>query len=493
MAQYPYTNFHDFNLDWILDQIKTMLAEWQSTRADWETLQQDHDALRAEWTQFQADLQTWLENNVPIEIRDQLLEMVNDGTIYNIILNGDTEHPEPIKAAVETWLDDHGAVTEGYVVDNTLTIEGAAADAEATGEAVRVTLPFKLGKWERGYVSSSGTDAGSTSAAYIRIPTPSFRNFPRTIKYSIPENYRLRLVLYSSTSESYYNGPWLTGTGNYTFPEQVTAFRTFLSNVSGETAIPLSLGDSVLITYDVAIGDYLAEQVEAINPDHTDFSMVTDFGVIGDSWASGSLHYPTSPTYIGSYPQSWPQILARKSGARAINFSKGGLSSKTWLTDANGLPFLLANDPLPLYIIALGINDNTQINAGTLALGTIDDVHTDDFTQNPDTFFGDYGRIIGNIKAHAPNAKIICVSVMRVKERANMDSRIAAIADKYGIPFIDLSQDVYFTSRDFYNAIYDGHPVAYGYGGIANRMEKLICKTILSNPEYWSTYKPFGA
>lgn len=493
MTQYPYTNFHDYNLDWILDQIKTMLAEWVSTRADWNTMQADNTALRAEWAQFQADMQAWLDTNVPAEIREELLEMVNDGTIYNIILNGDTEHPEPIKAAVESWLNEHGAVTEGYLVDDTLSEAGAAADAEATGEAVRVTLPFKLGKWEYGYVSSNGTDGGSTSTTNIRIPGPSFTNFPRTINYSIPENYRLRLVIYSSATGSYSNGPWLTGTGNYTFAAQVTNFRMFLANVSGESAIPLTLGDSVLITYEVAIGDYLAEQVEAINPDHTDFSMVTDFGVIGDSWASGSLHYPTSPTYIGSYPQSWPQILARKSGARAINFSKGGLSSKTWLTDSTGLPFLLANDPLPLYIIALGINDNTQIEAGTLALGTIDDVHVDDFTQNPDTFFGDYGKIIGNIKAHAPDAKIICVSVMRVNERANMDTRIAAIADKYGIPFIDLSQDDYFTSRDFYNAIYNGHPVAYGYGGIAKQMEKLICKTILSNPKYWSTYKPFEA
>lgn len=490
MMQFPGTNFHDLNLDWVIDQVKTMITEWATTREDWDELSQDFDRLRQEWADEVVTLNAWLTNNVPFEVAVQLRTMINNGEIFDIIYTGNAEHQDPIGEAVAAWLAERIHPESGYALDSAFTDPNAAAQASAVGEAVRVTLPFRLGKWERGYVTSNGQNGNDASA--IRIPFPTIRNFPRKINYSIPENYRLRLVLHSSATGNWANGPWLTATGTYTFNENVDIIRMHLGSTAGETNFPLSVGDNVIITYDAAISDYLAAQAEVINPDDTDFSMVTDFGVIGDSWASGYLCYPNN-VVIRSYAQSWPQTLARKSGNRVVNFSKDGLYTRSWLTDNVGLPFLLASDPLPLYIINLGINDNTQITNGTLAVGTIDDVHIEDYTQNPDTFFGNYGRIIGNIQAHAPNAKIICVSVMRLAERANMDSRIAAIAAKYGLPFIDLSQDEYFTSRAFYNAIYADHPVAYGCGGIANRMGKLICRTILSDPNYWSTYKPLDA
>jgi lysophospholipase L1-like esterase len=184
---------------------------------------------------------------------------------------------------------------------------------------------------------------------------------------------------------------------------------------------------------------------------------------------------------------SWPQILARQTGSQAVNFTKGGLSTKTWLENTTwGLAKLLATEAQQLYIIALGINDSTQIGAGTLSLGTIADVDTEDYTQNPNTFYGNYGRIIGNILAHAPYAKIACLSVARLNERG-MDTHIKAIADKYGLPFIDLTSDPYFTSTVYYGSIISNHPLTYGYAGMAKAIERLICLDVIENP-YWDTY-----
>lgn len=42
--------------------------------------------------------------------------------------------PEYVTAAVEAWLSEHVDPSTGYVLDDTLTVEGAAADAEAVGD-----------------------------------------------------------------------------------------------------------------------------------------------------------------------------------------------------------------------------------------------------------------------------------------------------------------------------------------------------------------------
>lgn len=46
------------------------------------------------------------------------------------------------------------------------------------------------------------------------------------------------------------------------------------------------------------------------------------------------------------------------------------------------------------------------------SVGTIDDIHNDDFTKNVETFYGCYGKIIAQVKNHASKAKLIMVKIM---------------------------------------------------------------------------------
>lgn len=141
MAQYPYTNFHDFNLDWILDQIKTMLAEWQSTRADWNALQQDHDALRTEWTAFKAEILAFVDENVPVEVANVIRAMADDGTLLQIITEDEGEG-SALSDAVGAWLAAHITQETGYVVDTSLTVTGAAADAKTVGDKFGTVVSY---------------------------------------------------------------------------------------------------------------------------------------------------------------------------------------------------------------------------------------------------------------------------------------------------------------------------------------------------------------
>ena len=44
MEQYPGTNFHDLNLDWLLEEMQALREEWEAWRAEHEETEVDEDA-----------------------------------------------------------------------------------------------------------------------------------------------------------------------------------------------------------------------------------------------------------------------------------------------------------------------------------------------------------------------------------------------------------------------------------------------------------------
>jgi lysophospholipase L1-like esterase len=401
----------------------------------------------------------------------------------------DTETVIPVESA-----DDYLTITYDHVMnvhtDKTLSLSNRPADAKIVGQRiadiVNVQRDIPL-VWERGDVSSTGNNTSSGSLVVIRTKLPAIHAEYPTIYYSVDSGYKMTVWKNDDGTQSVTSK--LTGDGSFTFGGE-GVFRLTLRHTD-DSEIDPSDGSHVRIygieDLKTTVND-LTERVDKSDYESfMSFSIFQKFGVIGDSFASGSLHHPDDGGWTGNYDMSWPQILARQTGSQAVNFTKGGLSTKTWLENTTwGLAKLLATEAQQLYIIALGINDSTQIGAGTLSLGTIADVDTEDYTQNPNTFYGNYGRIIGNILAHAPYAKIACLSVARLNERG-MDTHIKAIADKYGLPFIDLTSDPYFTSTVYYGSIISNHPLTYGYAGMAKAIERLICLDVIENP-YWDTY-----
>ena len=113
---FPYTNFQDLNLDWIMRNVKTALLN-------------SSDAVETA-NNLKNFVETYFDNlDVQQEINEKIDEMVESGEFLDTF---DQLLPE----IIEQWLEDNITPTTP-VVDASLTISGAAADAKATGDRIR--------------------------------------------------------------------------------------------------------------------------------------------------------------------------------------------------------------------------------------------------------------------------------------------------------------------------------------------------------------------
>lgn len=133
---------------------------------------------------------------------------------------------------------------------------------------------------------------------------------------------------------------------------------------------------------------------------------------VGDSLSSGEFEYRTEKVEHGfadMFEYSWGQYIARATGARVYNFSRGGMSAHWYLHDfAEESGFWNAELAAQAYIIALGVND--IINAKN-PIGSIDDVDMSDYRNNKESFAGEYATIIQRYKEIQPRAKFFLMTM----------------------------------------------------------------------------------
>lgn len=118
--QFPYSNFHEFNLDQIIKIMKEMQTEWENTKTEWASYKDFID-------NYFANLD--LDEETEKALRTLLAEGALDPVIDPII-----------SAAAAAWLADHITQPTTPAIDTSLTVAGAAADAKATGDADAVLL-----------------------------------------------------------------------------------------------------------------------------------------------------------------------------------------------------------------------------------------------------------------------------------------------------------------------------------------------------------------
>lgn len=204
--KYPYTDFHELNLDWFLAQFKQLKDDWTVLAADnaefKATMTQKFDTLDHTVQTFTTFVSDYFDNlDVQQEINNKLNEMVADGTLDDLLQPYvDTLIPSTVTA----WLDDNvNPVGSAVMIDKTLSISGSAADAAVAGD-------LRKGFNAQGFIESWAP--AFTKGSYVRGAdgsTGSNNSYARSTSLTTGNKRRAAVILDSATYEMYvsYYGP----------------------------------------------------------------------------------------------------------------------------------------------------------------------------------------------------------------------------------------------------------------------------------------------
>lgn len=170
------------------------------------------------------------------------------------------------------------------------------------------------------------------------------------------------------------------------------------------------------------------------------------WAVCGDSFTAGggTGTILTEGKYAG-HNYTYPWIIGNRTGIEIYNFSEGGrtlaypeepYNFENSLTNPNA-NWYYRNIPSDTdYItIYLGINDEHHATGDNrIPIGTVDDNTTN-------TYLGAWNVVLKWLIQHRPNAHIGMIVTNGIQGHDNYRQGQIAIANKYGIPYIDLNGD----------------------------------------------------
>lgn len=224
-------------------------------------------------------------------------------------------------------------------------------------------------------------------------------------------------------------------------------------------------------------------------------SLFHTVGCIGDSLSSGECAYTKedgTTGYKDLYEHSWGQYLARMTGNTYHNFSKGGLTTKTWLASSYATECFDSEHLCDAYFIGLGQNDKNV----SMTVGTTADIDLSDYNNNSDTYYGNYGKIIQKLKEHQPKAPIFCfVDPYPPSDAQEYNVAVRNIVSMFdNVYLIDL--DTY--AKDMYRSglirsqLRSGHYSALGYQQMAYIIATYVDWIVRNNLDKFSQIEFIG-
>ena len=229
-------------------------------------------------------------------------------------------------------------------------------------------------------------------------------------------------------------------------------------------------------------------------------SIFRTIACIGDSLSSGEFESTDKnnggKNYHDMFEYSWGQFIARTTGAKVYNFSRGGMTVHEYLDfwGENTGAFNTAK-AAQAYIIALGSNDLISQRG---PVGSASDVDANDPDKCvPDTFAGRYGKLIHAYKKISPRARFFLMPMPREKDDKN--DEIEVIISSHAKVLRDIAgmfDNTYVIDFNKYAPIYDaqfkknfylgGHLNPAGYALTAKMTMSYIDYIIRHNPRAFS-------
>ena len=198
----------------------------------------------------------------------------------------------------------------------------------------------------------------------------------------------------------------------------------------------------------------------------------------GDSYTAGYISNKNGTTHIVDENYAFPHYMSRASGNEYINCGVSGANSNTWLINVGGLPKAKTSGKAQAYILGLMINDSAVGTDRYLELGTESDIGTDNIT-----YYGCYSKIIRELNAISPTAKIFVETCPKEETESTRYSPYNEAVrniyntykDTYPIHLLDLAKqsNLYENSSLTNDYLFD-HYTAIGYEQFAEILAKIL-------------------
>ena len=136
---WPYTNFHDLNLDWIIKKIKNVETAEANSQASAEA-----SAESAAASQLSAEA-ALASQEAAYQSELNAAESEENAASSEANAKNYSDHiADPVSGIVTEWLNENITPTTP-AIDASLTVSGAAADARATGNAIKYSDSISVG------------------------------------------------------------------------------------------------------------------------------------------------------------------------------------------------------------------------------------------------------------------------------------------------------------------------------------------------------------
>lgn len=262
-----------------------------------------------------------------------------------------------------------------------------------------------------------------------------------------------------------------TGMIKFTTPSNCVKIRFWL----GYTGTGSSQSGTIAVAYKAAT---MLRWYNDVHRNRGTFRIFKKVVCCGDSFTSGHMTVG-GVVYSTNEEFAWPHYMAIASGNTYVNCGSSGANTHTWQEVERGLPAATASGLAQAYIIGLGINDSSSDQARHIDVGVSTDIGT---TNN--TYYGNYSKIIRDLKAISPDAKVFILTAPNDNPtrydayNAAVRDIAAAYHDTYDTHLLDLAVSGWYSNASLTGDYWESHYTAIGYQQFAEIMQIALTEYI---------------